>query len=776
MSKRIFISLLIMILSVSAITASDFMTRISTHKLKMNVRVNNYDYLLYNKLTNTYSEEIIHIGDTSTLDLKTRFAKWKVEVSYRAVGDTVDALDAFVTFRLVSGEERDASVAVELTFDEWSTQNYVLMPAAVYNGNRYHSRRIAYSPKLYDPRDIGVSKPMIISDVPRLNILEGPSFIQERSGGMSFPAVGFHAPLSKQGLLLITQQDNKWGDYGINVEETRLIDSTQRASISLMSPLVRERYKYEIANNMVASPDKPVTFKAGDEVKFKFRLYLFESDRIQNLFDKCFEARYDLTPLSTPHLLFPFTECYETIERKFNAQNFVTPWGYYSVGLGENFLQDWQIGWTGGMITTYPLLFSTNNQTIQNVISNFDWLFPNGIAPAGFFYDSGEKGNQWYGGDIRRSYTKDWHLIRKSGDALYYIMKQFDLMKKKNYTVKETWEKGTLKVANTLMQIFQLNGQFGNFVDSNTGEIRVGGSTSGAIIPGALVLASKYYNRNEFLQVAEKSAQQMYDDYISKGISCGGPGDAMQNPDSESWYAMLESFCLLYETTGKEKWLNYAKETAAQFSTWVMSYDYKFPESSLFGQTNMRSRGAVFANTQNRHGAPGICTHSGLALLRLYRATNEQKYLVMLKEITQSIPQYMSHSTRKIADMPSGWINERVNTTDWLGEIGEIFYGSTWSETAMLLTTVEIPSVYIDLDKKVCFSFDNLISEIISIDEKKVKIKITNPTKFLSEATIIAETAADKTIGWTESKLFQQKKYRFNPQETRVITITIPQN
>ena len=111
----------------------------------------------------------------------------------------------------------------------------------------------------------------------------------------------------------------------------------------------------------------------------------------------------------------------------------------------------------------------------------------------------------------------------------------------------------------------------------------------------------------------------MYVDYVSKGITCGGPGDAMQNPDSESAYAMLESFAMLYEKTGDKKWLQYAREMAAQFSTWVMSYDYAYSDNCLFGMLTMKTTGAVFANTQNKHGSPGICTHSGLALLRFHR-------------------------------------------------------------------------------------------------------------------------------------------------------------
>ncbi len=749
------------------IQATEIQKLLTENHLSMRICVNNYDYNLYNKLTNSY---VVNTGyeNKSVQKLSTKSGEWLIQSNFTTAEKGI--IDAEVSFKLISGSENESAVSVELNFDKWSKQNYVLMPAAAYNGNRFESRKIPYSPKLNDYRDIGPDEQIIISDVPRLNIHEGPSFIQERSGGMTLPCVGFHSPTEKTGALVIIKQQNVWGDLGINIEETRT-SSSQTGRISIISPLVRERYKYEITNNSVASPDKPANFNVGDEVKFIFRIRLFDAPNIQSLFDQYLMARHDLAPTPMPNLLYSFSECYKTIEQKFNTQNFVPEWGYYAIGMRENFLQDWQIGWTGGMISTYPLLFSNDTTTLKNVVANFNWLFPNGISPSGFFWDSGEKGNCWYGGDIRKPQFKNLHLVRKSGDALYYIIKQLELMKLRKVKINPQWEQGTLGVANAFVRLWEKWGQFGNFVDSSTGDVVVGGSTSGAIVPAALVLAADYFKNPQYLKVAELSAQKMYDQYVSKGITCGGPGDAMQNPDSESGYAMLESFALLYEKTRNEKWLQYALEMAAQFSTWVMSYDYEYSDNVLFGKLNMKTTGTVFANTQNKHGSPGICTHSGLALLRLYRATNNPIYLQLLTEITQAIPQYMSHTTRPIAGMPAGWINERVSTTDWFEGIGEIKAGSTWAETSMLLTAVELPSIYIDDEFKTCFSFDHLKAEIVAVKGKNTRLKVTNPTKFDTDFTVLVENKAQKGISWNENKLQKTKKYFLNAGQQKIIVI-----
>ena len=754
---------LILIFSVNIVSGQN---TVPDFNYQLRFAVQQYDHSLYNKLIN---RTVVEAASSEQI-LKTANGEWKITTDKKAVSADGNTLEYTVTFRLTNGFEKSAATLIELDFENWSKENYVLLPAAAYNGNRFESRRIPYSPKLNDARDIAKDKPTIITDVPRLNINDGPSQIQERSGSMALPCIGFQSFKDKRGFFLTTVQQNSLGDLGMNIEESA---NRRQAVISLCSPLVRERTKYLICDNQAPSTDIPADFKAGDELKFTFRVYNFEAAKIQSLFDKYLLIRKDLCPAAEFIPQIPFSACYDILEKKFNAENFVPEWGYYSVGMRNMFLQDWQIGWTGGMISTYPLLFSANEKTRQNVVANFDWLFPNGISPSGFFWDSGEKGNKWYGGDIRKPQSKNWHLIRKSADALYYIIKQFDLMKLQKIAVKPSWEIGTRGVADAFVKLWKNNKQFGQFVDSQTGEVAVGGSASGGLAPAALAFASKYYNDKTYLEVACESAQKMYDDFVAKGLSTGGPGDALQNPDSESQYGLLESFAVLYEITGDKKWLTYGCETAAQFSTWVMSYDYIFPSTCLFGQMNMKTTGVVFANTQNKHGSPGICTHSGLALLRLYRATGNPLYINLLKDIAQTIPQYMSRPDRPIKGMHDGWINERVSTTDWYEGIGEIFPGSTWAETDLLLTINELPGIYVDLEKKTVTTFDQLETKLISYNAKSAKLSIINPTKMIARTSILVENNNQKLKPWTENHLFGKKKYEIKPGETTVIQVDI---
>lgn len=149
-----------------------------------------------------------------------------------------------------------------------------------------------------------------------------------------------------------------------------------------------------------------------------------------------------------------------------------------------------------------------------------------------------------------------------------------------------------------------------------------------------------------------------------------------------------------------------------QCSSWVVPYNYCFPAASEFGRLHMKTVGSVFANVQNKHAAPGICTLSGNSIYKIYQWTGEKAYLQLLREIALTISQYMSTDQRPIYSwdvpkdaslledktirvqpekLPQGFICERVNLSDWEGErcVGGVFNGSCWCETSNLLTLAE---------------------------------------------------------------------------------------
>lgn len=701
------------------------------NNLSLSAQLTQYDTQHFNKVI---SQKKVRLNSaTATLFLDS--SNWVVTKKISPT-ETNNGYNINLVFKCLSGRAASSSVSLVLGFDDWSVKNYVLMPAALYNGNRVKAIVHPYLSFLMDTQDIGPDKPQVVSDIPRLNIKNGPSRVQQRSGDMSTPAIGFHNPTNNSGFWLLTKQGNGIDDYGIDIEEN---NQRTHASISITSPVVRENFQYIIADMQAPATDKPANFSAGDSVVLSAKIYFFTSPNVQALYNKFTQIRNDLIPQGKVNYAIPFSAAFKIQEEKFNRQNFEPTFGYYSVGMRENYYQDWQIGWTGGMISPYPLLALGGQQSRKNVVRNFDWLFPNGISPSGYFWDSGQKGNQWFGIFQDIATAKNLHLVRKSGDGLFYVLKELATFKALNMPIKPSWDTGARTVANAFVKTWQQYGQLGQYVNNSTGELVIGGSASGAIVPATLALAAQYFNNKQYLEVAQQIADNFNQNYVSKGLIYGAAGDAMQNFDSEATYALLESYMTLFEATGDTKWLQIAQNVAIQFSTWVSSYDFVFPPSSTLAKLDKKTTGAVWANTQNKHGAPGICTHSGVALLRLYRATGNVFYLNLLQNIAQAIPQYMSTVKNPIPALQPGWLSERVSTTDWLEGIGEIYPGSTWAETALMLTILEVPSIYINTQTLTLATFDQVKSKIIKKTNTAITLEIENPTSYPCDLKILAE-------------------------------------
>lgn len=184
-------------------------TRLAKTSCEIRVGLRQYDHARQNVLV-AGNHAPAAIGGKAELNLCGSF--WNISTTLKPAPENSFVHDFEICFCCEKSGLKQAAVAVELEFANWSPKNYVLLPAAAYDGNRFLSRKIPYSPKLYFAQDIGPDKPVIITDVPRLNFGDGVSRIQERSGSMSVPAIGFHDPKRKKGFLFFTKQGNEFGD------------------------------------------------------------------------------------------------------------------------------------------------------------------------------------------------------------------------------------------------------------------------------------------------------------------------------------------------------------------------------------------------------------------------------------------------------------------------------------------------------------------------------------------------------------------------------------
>jgi hypothetical protein len=177
----------------------------------------------------------------------------------------------------------------------------------------------------------------------------------------------------------------------------------------------------------------------------------------------------------------------------------------------------------------------------------------------------------------------------------------------------------------------------------------------------------------------------------------------------------------------------------------------------MFGKAGIHTTGSVYANTQNKHSAPGLCTLSGLGLLKLFRANGDRFHLDLLWDIAHGMPQYLPHPLKPLGDAQPGHMCERVNMTDWEGpeRIGETLRMTTWAETSLMLTTIEIPGLYVRPDLSLVIAFDHITAEVLEDGSAEMKVRLTNPTALPAAVRIFSESNHDAKKPLPENYLYE---------------------
>ncbi|MGN0523408.1 MAG: hypothetical protein ACI4IG_03950 [Eubacterium sp.] len=664
--------------------------------------------------------------------------------------------------------------ALNLIIEEqdWDIDNYVFAPAALYNGNRFESLNKEYPPMLTAEEAQRYAGETVISDVPRLN-KDGDGFVQLNAGDMSLPCVGYYSDKNKSGYLLFFEQKNELGNLGLTVEEDT---QTKTAKFIISSPCVRTPHKYEMCTTTKGSDDEAAELKSGDTVTFSYTEYRFECNSVCEFMNSFFKLRnVQKFPRSHPNKL-PWNCAFNIIEEKYNTRNWVDEYGFYKSSEAESGIcRQWQTGWVGGGINTLPGFVLGNSETKVKSRKTLDFIFTHLQHDSGFLYGLFCDGKA-YGDNHFQPDNPNIVLSRKDADALYYLAKQLLFLRSSNEDVPKLWSDGLGRLADAFVTYYRNNGEISQFIDMEKGKPYVSGSSSAGIVCAGLALCSAYFSDSNYLEIAQSIAEVYYNKFISKGISTGGPGEALACPDSESAFALLESFVILYRFTQNKKWIEYAVDTASLCSSWCVGYDYAYESDTQLFERETATTGVVWANLQNKHAAPGICTMSGESLLHLYRATGNMAYLELLKDISHNITQYVStpdnpiyasyvwhnkpahkqklinrcvakssfslfkgrnakrfiNSSHNKLFNPVGRVNERVNLSDWEGRnnVGEIPIGSCWCEVSVMLTYLEIPALYIQRDTGFSFALDHLECQVKSKTESTLTVELYNPTDY----------------------------------------------
>lgn len=682
---------------------------------------------------------------------------WNVDIDRTSVSG--EATDYALSFTMKEGKMASGGVAVQFGFDNWDTGNYIFSPCHIYDGNRFRVLPIGYAPFIYDEKDRPLDMPITVTNIPHFNQDGSDATVDFRTNNCTTPLAGFYDRNSKRGFFILTEQDTALGDEAFFISE---YPSDGRLTIRLSAPGVRE-HRYTMCNADHPSDDRGIALGAGDRIDMHFRVYDFPCEDLMAYFDRFLSIRKDLSGQNVFRNLEPFS----SIDSTIFAHHFVNKWyedkdfGYDSNHpSSDSRFAHLQLAWNGPPALTLVQLANPHpdyDEILRRACRTFDsivymqresGLF-NGIMMRGRFYGDDfatcDQGN------------RDVSMIRRTAMTIYFSLQCFDMlrMQGREALIKPEWEACMRKACDALCALFERYGEFGQMVYACTGEMYTPNSTAGALSMGALAYASRYFDEPSYLALAERAGDHYYDNYLSKGYAGGGPPEILQAPDSESSAEMAESYTALYEITRDEKWLKRARDAAAYFSTWVVSYDYRFPEESIFGQHGVKSAGSVWASVQNEHSAPGIYVLSGDFLLKLYRATGDLRYLELDKDMAHNIVQYVNTEGNRIqSEGGFGFVTERVQICDWesegIGNIPQNDSNIAWENTTLHHTT-ENPGIYVQPDTGLLMVFDHVDARIVSRDADGVTLEITNPTYRDGDIRVLCETsdyARGHSLGW----------------------------
>ena len=490
-------------------------------------------------------------------------------IALTPVAGRPDAMDVASTLRIAA----PTRYFVALDFRAWSRNNYVVLPGACYAGNRFQSRRAAaYPPLLTERADIGPHVPPIIPAIPHLSAGEGPSSLAVDATDLAIPAIGIFMPAQRLGVIVMTElgSANDWTTFRIEEKDDR-----SGASVIIGAgptgepPGLRQRPERRRA---------PTTRDAVGRIAP--RVHLFECADVPALFERLFALRKDLTGPTTLVNELPFSAAFARHEQRANARWVEKP-GFLAVGERDSAYSTWQTGWSGGLASTLPLLAAGGKGSRERAAATIAFAIESGQAPSGFFHGVSD-GKAWFDDGFAAplpapppadgarpppappvyKHARGWHLVRRTGEALTFLVKQLTLLERRPELRAGVnggrWAEACRAAADALCKLWERHKQLGQFVDIDSGELIVGGSTSAGLAAAGLALAAAQLKEPRYLQTAKAIGEHHYERFVRAGLTCGGPGDALQTPDSQSAAALLDSFMTLYEATRDRVWIDRA--------------------------------------------------------------------------------------------------------------------------------------------------------------------------------------------------------------------------
>ena len=191
-----------------------------------------------------------------------------------------------------------------------------------------------------------------------------------------------------------------------------------------------------------------------------------------------------------------------------------------------------------------------------------------------------------------------------------------------------------------------------------------GGTIGGFVIP-ALVKMYEVTEDKKYLDLAERAMKLYMERDLDKFVSTAGALDTCC-VDKETSFPFIVSGILLYETTKKEQYLEYAKKAAYYFTSWMFHYDPIYDASSEITEYNVTVKGLTSVSAQHHH----LDMYAGIVvpyLRRLAELTGDENWRVRADMMWRAVTQYIGDGELQIHNVvrPIGSQNEALFHCRW---------------------------------------------------------------------------------------------------------------
>lgn len=399
-----------------------------------------------------------------------------------------------------------------------------------------------------------------------------------------------------------------------------------------------------------------IKINPGEEIEIPFSVYLFHADHessiseiIRNVYYEFHELPGDMSPVETTvsEISTAISEdAYSAEQKTYGLISKPPTAGRIDLIDGnqvayttkpvdfDQYIYNFEgpIAWTNGTVIAVPLLqasYYLNNEKIRDqAIEVIDHIVNSSLNPStGIPFctqiDKKWTNRGWWTGWIESEGREAGHSSYIVGQALYYILKAYELEKTNKSVEHDGWLTFVTDVLQVLATSQNAEGAFPRFWDEKNAQGTEYDAFSGCWVAAAMAYHHKFTKENTFLSAAQK-AENVYFKDVQNMECIKTPLDVADAPDSEGVLAYIRLAKILFEITGDKEYLTKLKTGLDYELTFKFGYNVPVTGSPL-SNTQWNASGGSITSVCN---AVVHCMSNNILdeLLFYYKQTNDRYY------------------------------------------------------------------------------------------------------------------------------------------------------